>query len=194
MNYSIYVESTPNPEVMKFVSNQIITEKNIEILEKKDAQENMIAMELFKFPFIKSIFLSKNFISITKDSSIQWEDIAMQLRVFILDFLNKDYAKKTIIKKPDQKIQERKKVLNKKKFNEDERKIDHLLKEYIQPAVETDGGFITLDSFSNGTVFVNLKGACSGCPSSTITLKQGIESLLKEKLGEKIKEVVATNT
>ena len=89
MNYSIYAESTPNPEVMKFVSNRMIADKNVELLSAESAKNITIARELFNFPFVKSVFLSSNFISITKTENIKWENIAMQLRIFILDFLNK---------------------------------------------------------------------------------------------------------
>ena len=86
MNYSLYAESTPNPEVMKFVSNRMIADKNVELLSAESAKNITIARELFNFPFVKSVFLSSNFISITKTENIKWENIAMQLRIFILDF------------------------------------------------------------------------------------------------------------
>lgn len=195
MNYSLYVESTPNPEVMKFVSNKILIDGNIEILDVKDAQDISIAKELFNFPFVKSLFLSQNFISITKTNHVKWDDIAMQLRVFLVDFLNKSEKlgnpKKIDNQEPISINTDSKNISNKSHFTGDAQKIENILEEYIKPAVESDGGSITLSSFKNGIVTVNLSGACSGCPSSTLTLKQGIESLLKQKLGEKIKEVIA---
>jgi len=196
MNYSLYAESTPNPEVMKFVSNRMIADKNVELLSAESAKNITIARELFNFPFVKSVFLSSNFISITKTENIKWENIAMQLRIFILDFLNKS---KTVINYTENidetttSTSSNNKSVVKKEFEGDAKEIEQILEEYIKPAVESDGGSITLDSFENGIVIVNLSGACSGCPSSTITLKQGIESLLKQKLGDKVQEVIAND-
>ena len=103
MNYSIYVESTPNPEVMKFVSNRMIADKSMEIKSLDEAQGISIAEELLRFPFVKSIYLSSNFISISKIGTIEWEDIAMQLRVFIAEHLNsnpiKNYTKNISLEK-----------------------------------------------------------------------------------------------
>ena len=189
MNYSIYAESTPNPAVMKFVSNRILVSENLEILSPEDARQMPIASAIFNFPFVKGLFISGNFIAITKNASAKWDDIAMQLRVFITDFLNKEgleIIEEKIVKEAEQKIE--KQVVN---FSEMEKKIAAILEEYIRPAVESDGGFISLKSFKDGVVSVVLKGACSGCPSSSLTLKQGIESLLKQRFPEQIKDVVA---
>ena len=189
MNYSIYAESTPNPAVMKFVSNRILVAENIEILTLEDAKQMPLATAIFNFPFIKGLFISGNFIAITKNAEVKWDDVAMQLRIFITDFLNKEGVEieevKTI-KEVEKKIEQE--MLN---FSDMEQKIANILDEYIRPAVESDGGFISLKSFENGVVSVVLKGACSGCPSSSLTLKQGIESLLKQRFPEQIKDVVA---
>ena len=189
MNYSIYAESTPNPAVMKFVSNRILVSENLEILSPEDARQMPIASAIFNFPFVKGLFISGNFIAITKNASAKWDDIAMQLRVFITDFLNKEgieIKEKKMVKEAEQKIE--KQVVN---FSEMEKKIAAILEEYIRPAVESDGGFISLKSFKDGVVSVVLKGACSGCPSSSLTLKQGIEGLLTQRFPNQIKEVVA---
>lgn len=196
MNYSIYAESTPNPEVMKFVSNRMIADKNIEILSASDAVKIPLANELFKLPFVKSIFISSNFVSITKNQNIEWADIALQLRIYISDYLNSiDIVNHT--ENIDQLIEEKNTdeelIVEKKKFEGIEKEIADILDQYIRPAVESDGGAINLHSYSEKIVTVTLRGACSGCPSSTVTLKQGIETLLKEKLGDKIQEVVAMN-
>ena len=188
MNYSIYAESTPNPAVMKFVSNRILVSENLEILSPEDARQMPIASAIFNFPFVKGLFISGNFIAITKNASAKWDDIAMQLRVFITDFLNKEgleIIEEKIVKEAEQKIE--KQVVN---FSEMEKKIAAILEEYIRPAVESDGGFISLKSFKDGVVSVVLKGACSGCPSSSLTLKQGIEGLLTQRFPNQIKEVV----
>jgi len=197
MNYSIYAESTPNPQVMKFVSNRILADKNIEINSIKETQGITIAEELMKFPFIKSLYISSNFISIAKKDTVEWEDIAMQLRIFIADHLNSQG-----IKNYTEHISEEKGSLNKeddtnekteiiKKFSDNEKEVIAILDEYIKPAVESDGGAITLHSYIDNIVSVDLKGACSGCPSATSTLKGGIESLLKQKINPDI--VVVAN-
>lgn len=192
MLYTIYAESTPNPTTMKFVANKKLVNQSIEAKNPEEAKKINIAQKLFMFPFVESVFLSNNFISITKNRSVEWEDIAMQLREFILDFMNNnkieilDYSKDNSIN------------LNKpKKIKQSNKEIDSqiitLIDNYIKPAVESDGGAIEFHSFENGTVTVVLKGSCSGCPSSQATLKNGVEQLLKDKVGDKIKEVVALN-
>ena len=188
MNYSIYAESTPNPAVMKFVSNRILVSENMEILTMEDAKQMPLATAIFNFPFVKGLFISGNFIAITKNAEVKWDDIAMQLRIFITDFLNKEGV---TIKEIKTEKEIEKKIEEVFEFSEMEQKIADILDEYIQPAVESDGGFISLKSFENGVVSVILKGACSGCPSSSLTLKQGIESLLKQRFPEQIKDVVA---
>ncbi|MAR20928.1 MAG: hypothetical protein CMD25_02565 [Flavobacteriales bacterium] len=192
MLYTIYAESTPNPTTMKFVANKKLVKQSIEVKSPEEAKKINIAQKLFMFPFVENVFLSNNFISITKNRSVEWEDIAMQLREFILDFINNnkieilDYTKDNSIN------------LNKpKKIKQSNKEIDSqiisLIDNYIKPAVESDGGAIEFHSFENGTVTVVLKGSCSGCPSSQATLKNGVEQLLKDKVGDKIKEVVALN-
>ena len=199
MNFTIYMESTPNPEVMKFVANKILTEDSIELLNNKNSDQVPLAMELFKFPFIKSIFISYNFISITKNNDIDWHDISTEVRQFINNYLNKNgfvnnFKSSADIEadlKNDNIIQH--KLIDTENLSDFEKNIVSIIDQYIQPAVAADGGSIVFKSFEDGVVYVILKGACSGCPSSTITLKQGIENLLKQKLGNDIKEVMAYN-
>ena len=191
MKYSIYAESTPNPKVMKFVSNKMLADKSIEINNLKEAKGISIAEELLKFPFVESIYLSSNFISVTKINEVEWENIAMQLRVFISDHLNSNEVQNytehiDISNNNDNKINE----VKIKTFTEKEKEIEDILNEYIKPAVEADGGAITLNYYKKNIVCVDLKGACSGCPSATSTLKQGIEALLKQKINPDI-EVIA---
>jgi Fe-S cluster biogenesis protein NfuA len=193
------MESTPNPEVMKFVANKILTEDSIELLNNKNSNQVPLAMELFKFPFIKSIFISYNFISITKNNDIDWHEISTEVREFINNYLNKNgfvnnFKSSENIEsqlKDDDIIQH--KQIDTKNLSDFEKNIVSIIEQYIQPAVAADGGSIVFKSFEEGVVYVILKGACSGCPSSTITLKQGIENLLKQKLGNDIKEVMAYN-
>ena len=191
MNYSIYAESTPNPGVMKFVANRMLVDKSIEITKAEQAKDISIAKALFNFPFVKSLYLSSNFISVAKTENVEWDMIAMQLRIFIADFLNegglKNYtehiSEEEIIK---EEVKEKEVVEEKISFTEKEEAIIDLLNEYIKPAVESDGGAITFHSYVGDVVTVNLKGACSGCPSSTSTLKGGIESLLNQKVDPNI--------
>ena len=194
MNYSIYAESTPNPGVMKFVANRMLVDKSIEITQAEQAKDISVAKALFNFPFVKSLYLSSNFISIAKTDNVEWDMIAMQLRNFITDFLNEEGLKnyteniteEEIIKSEVKAEKSTEKSTEKIEFTDKEKAIIDLLNEYIKPAVEADGGAITFNSYVGDVVTVNLKGACSGCPSATSTLKGGIESLLNQKVDPNI--------
>jgi NFU1 iron-sulfur cluster scaffold homolog, mitochondrial len=194
MNYSIYAESTPNPGVMKFVANRMLVDKSIEITQAEQAKDISVAKALFNFPFVKSLYLSSNFISIAKTDNVEWDMIAMQLRNFITDFLNEEGLKnyteniteEEIIKSEVKSEKNTEKSTEKIEFTDKEKAIIDLLNEYIKPAVEADGGAITFNSYVGDIVTVNLKGACSGCPSATSTLKGGIESLLNQKVDPNI--------
>ena len=194
MNYSIYAESTPNPAVMKFVANRMLVDKSIEITQAEQAKDISVAKALFNFPFVKSLYLSSNFISIAKTDNVEWDMIAMQLRNFITDFLNEEGLKnyteniteEEIIKSEVKSEKNTEKSTDKIEFTDKEKAIIDLLNEYIKPAVEADGGAITFNSYVGDVVTVNLKGACSGCPSATSTLKGGIESLLNQKVDPNI--------
>jgi Fe-S cluster biogenesis protein NfuA len=194
MNYSIYAESTPNPGVMKFVANRMLVDKSIEITLAEQAKDISVAKALFNFPFVKSLYLSSNFISIAKTDNVEWDMIAMQLRNFITDFLNEEGLKnyteniteEEIIKSEVKSEKSTEKSTEKIEFTDKEKAIIDLLNEYIKPAVEADGGAITFNSYVGDVVTVNLKGACSGCPSATSTLKGGIESLLNQKVDPNI--------
>ena len=197
MFYSIYAESTPNPEVMKFVSNRMLADKSIEFLTDYDAKKIPMIHKIFSLKYVESVFLSSNFISIKKKNDVEWGEVLIEIRNFITTLLNEDdiqnYTENIILKEKEEvKLSPKNKQANTKRSDE-ENEIIQILDEYIRPAVEGDGGAIEFDSFSEGIVKVVLKGACSGCPSSTLTLKSGIESLLIQKLGDKVKEVVALN-
>ena len=191
MLYSIYAESTPNPKVMKFVCNKILTTESIQIKSKNNKHEIELINKLFDFPFIKEIYVNSNFISITKTDNIEWESIAIQLRSFISDFLNNnDFSIKTSTQNNNKSIKKVKSKYEKKESSDIENQIKSILNQYIKPAVELDGGEISLASYKNNIVKVELKGACNGCPSSTVTLKNGIENLLRQKINPDI-EVIA---
>lgn len=205
--YSVYAEMTPNPESMKFVANNwLLPEGKVEYLKKEDAKDCPLAFQLFDFTGVKSVFITSNFATITKAKDIDWYDITTILREFIQGFLNAgekifvagfnpstDYMPAPVQPVPVAESQPidtpaREKDLG--VYPEIENQIKQMLEEYVRPAVEGDGGAIDFKSFEDGVVTVSLKGSCSGCPSSTLTLKAGIENLLKRMIPE-VREVVA---
>lgn len=191
----VYAESTPNPNVQKFVTNRLLSNKNIELTNKADAKDVPLALELFDFPFIKEIFISDNYVSIQKTNDLDWFEVNNTLRDFIKEYLQSErrivaenYKQKTISKSDDQ--------VRYTPTNDDvSKEIIAVLEEYIKPAVAGDGGNIQFLSYIPETKEVNviLQGACNGCPSSTITLKNGIEATLKQILPGKIGTVNALN-
>ena len=186
--FIIYAESTPNPSVMKFVSNKILTEITKEITNIQEASGWPLLQQIFEFPFVKEIFISNNYISIKKHDTAEWTHITNQIRIFIQDKLNSD------IPICENKQLEKESVNTKKNKSKIERQIEDVINTNIKPNIQMDGGDIELVSCVNKTVKVFLKGACSGCPSSQMTLKHGIETLLKERFPNKINEVIAINT
>lgn len=192
---TVYAESTPNPAVMKFVANKKIVAALFEFTSIDEAKLSPLATELFHFPFVKSVFLDENYVSITKYDITEWQDITNQLREFIKDYIEngKDVVLPEAIetlKKSTQQVDSHFETLD-----DVSKEIVNILEEYVKPAVASDGGniqFISYDSASKN-VSVMLQGACSGCPSSTYTLKSGIENMLKEMLPGKIETVEAIN-
>ena len=182
---SIYTESTPNPSVLKFVSNKLIVEDSFEFNNIDEAQEMEFAKKLFEFPYIKSIYISKNFVSITKYDLKNWDEVTLELRNFIKNYLENNKIDFKIKKVEVKEIQ----------LDDTSKQIISILDEYIKPAVSSDGGNILFDSYDpdKKLVKVVLQGACSGCPSSTVTLKNGIENMLKEMLSDKVQTVEAIN-
>lgn len=195
MPVQIYAESTPNPNVIKFVTNKLLTPQNIEILSAEDSSGVPIAISLFKFLFIKEIFISENYISITKTSDIDWFEITNELRGFLKNYIEegKPIIDESYVPVQNKTIQNT--DVDPGKLDEISQEIISILDEYIKPAVTSDGGNIMFQSYNteSKTVNVILQGACSGCPSSTITLKNGIEATLKQLLPNKIEEVIAIN-
>ena len=194
--HSIYAESTPNPSTMKFASNRylIVDGQQYEFELDDDQTNSPLAAKLLNLPFISKVFIASNFVAITKTDIIDWEDVIHQLRDMISEFLNG--GGEVIIESKSNEESDEETAGNGKNednFTEIEKKVSSILNEYVRPAVEGDGGAIELHSAEEGVVKVILKGACSGCPSSTMTLKSGIESMLKEMLPGEINEVVAIN-
>lgn len=194
----VYAESTPNPASMKFVANRMLIAEGAtaQYLNAGETAKAPLPAKLFQFPFVKGVFVSANFITVTKSDIVSWDDITLELREVLRDYLGKGLP--VIDELPakeihtDSKFSETTTVFTEHSVpqTEAEHKIVEVLEQYIRPAVEQDGGLITFRSFADGIVTVQLKGACSGCPSSTVTLKAGIEALLK-RLVPGVKEVVA---
>jgi Fe-S cluster biogenesis protein NfuA len=192
----VYAEVTPNPAVMKFGSNKALTQTYVEFKNIDEASKSSpLAQALFNFPFVKEVFISDNYISVTKYDMVEWNEVFTEVRTFIREYLVEG---KTIIKElpSDNKTASDNKIETPVvKLEGIPAQIVDILDEYIKPAVAGDGGNIAFRSYDeqNKVVSVILQGACSGCPSSTATLKSGIENLLKELLPNKINEVVAIN-
>ncbi|NNK82736.1 MAG: NifU family protein [Flavobacteriaceae bacterium] len=192
---SIYAESTPNPAVLKFVCNKALVNTIYEYNSIEEAKDSPLATKLFHFPFVKAVFFDANFISITKFDIAEWNDITTNLREFIKQFLEEGnpvlMAQATTTKEENEQLQEE--VFE--TYDDTSKEIINILEEYVKPAVASDGGNIQFKSYDKDSkvVKVILQGACSGCPSSTFTLKNGIENMLKQMLHGKVEYVEAIN-
>lgn len=191
---SVYAESTPNPVTMRFVSSRLLVQDG-RLLEFRSPEEPVgvspLAEHVFNLPFVTGVFIASNFITVTRNNSVDWDLVQLELREYIQDYLNTD-GRVVYEEAPAQALadaNERASTHADPKGPEDE-KIIRVLEEYIRPAVESDGGHIAFKSFDEGIVTVSLRGSCSGCPSSMVTLKQGIENLLKHEVPG-VREVVA---
>lgn len=199
ISVTIYAESTPNPRVMKFVANRAIVQgDSVEYRNIDEAEKSPLAIKLFHFPFVKEVFIARNFVSLTKYDIMEWDDITLEIRQFIREYLADGgvVVEEVYDTHPLGVPEEKAPLLQEVKIeelSEVETRIVEILDEYVKPAVESDGGNIRFISYEDGKVSVLLQGACSGCPSSTVTLKQGIESILKKMLPTLVKEVVAVN-
>ena len=189
---TIYAESTPNPSVMKFVANIKLTDQSISFESIDDSIDAPLVKALFNFSFVREVFLDENYISISKYEGTEWEEIVMELRSFIKSYLENE---KIILGSSFQKGEKKITSVFSDKLNKTEQEIVKVLDEYVKPAVASDGGNIIFDSFNKKEKLVKvlLQGACSGCPSSTFTLKNGIENILKEMLPGKVNLVEAVN-
>lgn len=189
---TVYAESTPNPSAMKFVANKKLVTQAYEFTSIEDAKPSKLATELFHFPFVKSVYIDENFISVVKYDITEWNEVTMQVREHIRAFIesNNEIVSETSNNKPTDTTQT---ITN--SLDETSQQIISILDEYVKPAVASDGGNIQFKSYNSEkkTVEVVLQGACSGCPSSTFTLKNGIENILKEMMGDKIASVEAYN-
>lgn len=183
---TVYGESTPNPAALKFVINKMITKNAIEFKNIDQSAPSPLATELFKFPYVKEVFIDENYISVTKYDINEWQDITLELRTFIKQYIENggtvldETMIQTIVK--DEKTKDE----SFDSLDETSQKIINILEEYVKPAVAADGGNILFDSYDSitKTVKVIMQGACNGCPSSTFTLKSGIENMLKSMLND----------
>ena len=186
---SIYTEMTPNPETMKFVANKLLYPgKSIDFPDVEGARPSPLAIELFGFPFIKSVFIASNFVTLTKTSDTDWNDVIPAIRQFLKEYLEEGKA----VINEEEVVVTRADGSNVIDADDDDvvKRIKELLENYVKPAVEMDGGAIQFKSYNEGVVNLMLQGSCSGCPSSMITLKAGIEGMMKRMIPE-VKEVVA---
>ena len=190
---TVYAESTPNPSVMKFVANKMLVDTIYEFKSIEETTNAPLANSLFNFPFVNEIFIDTNYISINKNEGVEWEEVVMEIREFIRAYIedgkgviNANQAQSSGFAASTSPIE---------KLDETSQEIIKIIEEYIKPAVASDGGNILFDAYKpeDKSVHVVLQGACSGCPSSTITLKNGIENMLKEMLPGKVATVSAVN-
>jgi Fe-S cluster biogenesis protein NfuA len=186
---SIYTEMTPNPETMKFVANKLLYPgRSIDFPDMDSAKPSPLAIELFGFPFIKSVFIASNFVTLTKLPETDWNDVIPAIRQFLREYLEEE---KPVINE-EEIVVAKKEGGNTIDADDDDvvKRIKELLENYVKPAVEMDGGAIQFKSYQEGVVNLMLQGSCSGCPSSMITLKAGIEGMMKRMIPE-VREVVA---
>ncbi len=192
---TIYAETTPNPAVLKFVANKVLTKKTAEFKNIDETQASPLARELFKFPFVKEVFMDENYISITKYAINEWQEVSNEIRTFIKEYIENGGAviDETLLESSVK--QEKQDIKNFDHLDVTSQQIINILEEYVKPAVASDGGNILFDSYdaNEKRVKVILQGACSGCPSSTFTLKNGIENMLKDMLNDNDIKVEALN-
>jgi Fe-S cluster biogenesis protein NfuA len=196
---SIYAEMTPNPMAMKFVADRMLLPEGVqfEFLTREDAVSSPMALKLFELPFVKGVYIAANFITVLKNDKAMWDDVVFDVRDYIKEFIlgggqiwnknevNKDGGAQVTSNEPS--IKDRL-VVHAEASSETEQKIIDAIETYVKPAVENDGGLILFHSFKDGIVTLQLKGSCSGCPSSSNTLKAAVEQLLKRMIPE-VKEV-----
>ena len=192
---TVYGESTPNPAALKFVVSRMLTKSSVEFKNIDETAASPLAKELFKFPYVKEVFIDENYISVTKYEIKDWQEITLELRTFIKQYIENGGTvldESLIIAHTEL---ENNKTQNFDKLDVTSQQIINILEEYVKPAVQADGGNIAFESYdeTDKTVKVILQGACSGCPSSTFTLKSGIENMLKSMLNDEEIKVEAVN-
>lgn len=196
---TVYAESTPNPSVLKFVANKKLVLQSVEFKSIDEATASPLVQKLFHFPFVKEVFMDSNYISVQKYGIVEWEEVTPEIREFIRSYIESGELildpklVETTPTKSNEGIASQ--GISFEELDDISQQIVNILDEYVKPAVASDGGNIVFDSYDEATkeVKVILQGACSGCPSSTMTLKNGIETMLKDMLHGKVNRVVALN-
>lgn len=183
-NIHIYLESNPNPNSLKFVVNEVLIPEGLsfDFPDVESAEKAPLAKELFSYPFVDRVFYMSNFITVTKKEGVEWLEIQNTIKEHIKTFLESERFIIEVDERETEPAQEETEAV---------KKIRTILEEYIRPAVEQDGGAITFHSFRDGVVKVRLQGSCSGCPSSMVTLKAGIENLFKRMMPDEVQAVEA---
>jgi NFU1 iron-sulfur cluster scaffold homolog, mitochondrial len=192
----LYTEQTPNPETLKFVTNQMLYPR--EMIDFKETQKELaaewspLASALFEFDYVKGVYICNNFVTVTKTPETEWATIMLELKNFLKNYVQEG---KEVVKPGYEQVQQEEESKDEEiKYDEKDAalvvKIKQILDKYVRPAVEMDGGNIKFHSFKEGVVSVVMQGSCSGCPSSSVTLKSGIEGMLKRMVPE-VTEVVA---
>ena len=192
---TVYGETTPNPTTLKFVVSRRLTKNAFEFKNIDETKTSPLAKELFQFPFVKEVFIDENYISITKYDVASWDEITIEIRTFIKEYIeNGGIAIEETLAEADTK-QEKQQIKNFDNLDTTSQQIINILEEYVKPAVAADGGNILFDSYDEDSkrVRVILQGSCNGCPSSTFTLKSGIENMLKDMLNDQAIIVEAVN-
>lgn len=187
---SIYTEMTPNPETMKFVANKLLYPgKSIDFQEASSAGPSPLASALFDFPFIKSVFIASNFITLTKTSDTEdWYEVIPPIKQFLKEYL--ENGGEVVNEEAAAQLKQESSNIVLSEDTDVVKRIKELLDNYVRPAVEMDGGAIQFKDYEDGVVKLMMQGSCSGCPSSMVTLKAGIEGMMKRMIPE-VKEVVA---
>ncbi|KAF2341632.1 NifU family protein [Flavobacterium sp. GN10] len=192
---TVYGETTPNPSALKFVVSRMLTRNAVEYKNIDQTASSPLAQELFKFPYVKEIFIDENYISVTKYEINNWDEITLELRTFIKQFIENGgtVLDESLIETKAKTEATKDEAFD--KLDVTSQQIINILEEYVKPAVAADGGNIAFESYNEDdkTVKVLLQGACSGCPSSTFTLKSGIENMLKSMLNDEAIKVEAVN-
>lgn len=189
----LYTEQTPNPESLKFVSNKMLFRGIADFKTLESAKEwSELAVALFGLEYVQSVYISNNFVTITKKPDYSWHEIMLPIKDFLKNYIEQGGS--VVHEKYSEHIEQQELAANEGKYDEKDieivRRIKEMITNYVKPAVEMDGGNIEFKSYHQGVVTVMMQGSCSGCPSSTVTLKSGIEGLLKRMVPE-VTEVVA---
>lgn len=188
----LYTEQTPNPEALKYVTNRLLYKGIADFKDKEIAAEwSPMANSLMELPYVKSVYFNNNYVTITKEFNYEWQDIMLKIKEFVKDFVERDGV---VVKDGYAEFAASLEAANSAsqfagEDGEIARKIKELIDTYVKPAVEGDGGNIEFKAYEKGVVYVQMQGSCSGCPSSTVTLKSGIEGMLKRMVPE-VTEVV----